>query len=919
MPDPWRASESPRAESRDWSREIRARLAPLRLSPARELEIVEELSQHLEDRWQELVAGGVAPDEATRAALAEFSGADALAKRMATLRQARASVSPVPGAPARHLLAALSHDLRYAARALWKERGFSSVAIVTLALGIGATTAIFSVVYGVILKPLPFDEPDRLVGLYHHAPGFGTPRLPQSNATYFTYRDHAQVFEDIGLWRTDKVSIARGDTPESEQALRLTDGMLTVLRVRPLLGDLLRKADDVPGAPNRVLLTYGYWQRAFGAARDIVGRPLVIDGSSYDIAGVLPASFKFLDTRASVLLPLKPNRARALTGPGFGDRAVARLKPGVTLAQANDDIGRMIPLIPQQFPLQTGVTQEMWDGVGLSPNVRPFSEDAIGDIGRSLWILLGTVGFVLLMAWANVANLLLVRAEGRQQEFAVRAALGASRGRIAAALLSETLLLGLAGGALGVVFAQAGVGLLRRIAPVQLPRVDDVAIDGVVLLFTLTLSVVTPLVFGMFPAARLGTINVDALKDAGRSAGEAPGRQHRTRNMLVVAQVALALVLLIVSGLMIRTFVAMRQVQPGYVRPAEVQTFQIRLPPALIRDSKQVVRTHEEIAERLTHVPGVAAVGLARSIPMGGFSGAAPISVEGRPVSGTPPTRRVKPIGPGYFETMGNAVVAGRAITWADVHQTTAVTMISENLAREYWGEPSNALRKRLGGGDDWSEIVGVVGNERLDGLNRPAPAIVYFAANEGWMSRDMAYVVRSPRVGASGFLRELQQAVSSVNPNLPLATVRTLSEIEADSMAPTAFAMVMLAIAAGAALVLGLVGIYGVIQYIAVQRTREIGIRVALGAQTADVRRLFLRHGVVLTGCGVAVGVGAAVLLTRVMTALLFGVAPTDPATYVAASAGLAAVALVATYLPARRASRIDPIVALRSRPSVV
>jgi len=915
MPD----SASPRAESReDWSREIRARLATLRLSPARELEIVEELSQHLEDRWQELVAGGVAPDEATRAALAEFSGADALAKRMATLRQAHASVLPVPGAPARHLLAALSHDLRYAARTLRKERGFSAVAMLTLALGIGATTAIFSVVHGVLLKPLPFDEPDRLVGLYHHAPGFGTPRLPQSNATYFTYRDHAQVFEDIGLWRTDKVSITRGDTPESEQALRLTDGLLTVLRVRPLLGDLLRKADDVPGAPNRVLLTYGYWQRAFGAARDIVGHPLVIDGSSYDIAGVLPASFTFLDTRASVLLPLKPNRARALTGPGFGDRAVARLKPGVTLAQANDDIGRMIPLIPQQFPLQTGVTQEMWDGVGLSPNVRPFSEDAIGDIGRSLWILLGTVGFVLLMAWANVANLLLVRAEGRQQEFAVRAALGASRSRIAAALLSETLLLGLAGGVFGVVFAQGGVGLLRRIAPVQLPRVDDVAIDGVVLLFTLTLSVVTALVFGMFPAARLGTIDVDALKDAGRSAGETPGR-HRTRNMLVVAQVALALVLLIVSGLMIRTFVAMRQVQPGYVRPAEVQTFHVRLPPALIRDPKQVSRTHEAIIERLTHVPGVAAVGLARSIPMEGFAGAAPISVEGRPVSGTPPTRRVKHIGPGYFETMGNAVVAGRAITWADVHQPTAVAMISENLAREYWGEPSNALRKRLGGGDDWSEIVGVVGNERLDGLNRPAPAIVYFAANEGWMSRDMAYVVRSPRVGASGFLRELQQAVSSVNPNLPLATARTLREIEADSMAQTAFAMVMLAIAAGTALVLGLVGIYGVIRYIAVQRTCEIGIRMALGAQTADVRRLFLRHGVLLTVCGVSVGVAAAMLLTRVMTALLFGVAPTDPATYVAASVGLVAVALAATYLPARRASRIDPIVALRSRTSVV
>jgi predicted permease len=514
------------------------------------------------------------------------------------------------------------------------------------------------------------------------------------------------------------------------------------------------------------------------------------------------------------------------------------------------------------------------------------------------------------MAWANVANLLLVRAEGRQQEFAVRAALGASRGRIAAALLSETVMLGLVGGTLGVVFAQTGIGLLRRMAPVELPRVDDIAISGVVLLFTLTLSVVTAFMFGLLPAARLGTLNFHALKDAGRSASDAPER-HRTRNMLVVAQVAFALVLLIVSGLMIRTFVAMRQVQPGYVRPAEVQTFHVRVPPTLIRDPQEVACTFEEIAERLAHVPGVAGVGLARSIPMDRFRGAAPISVEDRPVSGTPPTRRVKPIAPGYFETMGNPVVAGRTITWTDIHQTTAVAVISENLAREYWGEPSKALGKRLTGPEKWSEIVGVVGNERLDGLNQPAPTIVYWPMAN---NRDMAYVVRSHRVGGPGFLRELQQAVWSVNPNLPLATVRTLDEIEADSMAQTSFAMVMLAIAASVALLLGVVGIYGVIRYIAAQRTCEIGIRMALGAQTGDVRRLFLRHGLVLILGGITLGVGAAIFLTRVMSALLFGVAPTDPVTYVAASAGLAAVGLLATYLPARHASGIDPIVALRS-----
>jgi predicted permease len=885
-------------------------LSSLHLSPSRENEVVEELSQHLDDRWRELVAGGASAEDATRAALGEFSGVDVLGKCMAPLRQAHAAAPIPPGAPARHLLAAFSQDLRYAVRTLRKQPGFSAVAILTLAVGIGATAAIFSVVYGVLLKPLPFDEPDRLIAIRHRAPGFNTETLPLSAATYFTYRDHARVFDDIGLWRAQQVSISRGGTPETEQALRVTEGLLSLLRVRPFLGGLLRKEDDVPGAPSRVLLTYGYWQRAFGASLDVVGQSQIIDGSPYEIVGVLPKSFKFLETRAAVVLPMPLNRTQASAMGGFGPGGVARLKPGVTLAEANDDIARMIPLVPEQFPLQPPETRDMWEGVGLAPNLAPLAEIVIGHIRRSLWILFGAVGVVLLLAWANVANLLLVRAEARRQEFSVRTALGASHGRIAMALLSESLLLGIAGGMAGVLFAQAGIGLLRRTAPVRLPRVDDIAVDGVILLFTLTLSIATALLFGLLPALKFGTLDFHVLKDAGRSASAAPG-QHRAWNVLVVTQVALALVLLILSGLMIRTFVAMRQVQPGYIRPAEVQTFRLRVPPTLIPGSEQLARTYEEIAERLTRVPGVAAAGLARSIGMDSATLAAPIAVEDRPAPGTPPTRRVKPIGPRYFETMGNPVVAGRALTWLDIHQTAAVALVSENLAREYWGEPSKALGKRITGPEGWLEIVGVVGDERLDGLNQPAPTIVYWPMEN---NRDMAYVVRSPRVGQPGLLGELQQAVWSVNPNLPLAAVRTLDDIEADSMGSTSFAMVMLAIAAGVALLLGVVGIYGVIRFIAVQRTGEVGIRMALGAQPGDVRRLFLRHGLVLTSVGISVGTVVATFLTRVMSALLFGVTPTDPLTYVVASAALAAAALVATYLPARRASRIDPIVALRS-----
>jgi len=393
----------------------------------------------------------------------------------------------------------------------------------------------------------------------------------------------------------------------------------------------------------------------------------------------------------------------------------------------------------------------------------------------------------------------------------------------------------------------------------------------------------------------------------------------------VVSEIALALVLLIVSGLMIRTFIALRQVDPGFVRPEKVQTFRVSIPKALIEDPQQTVLAYQQITQRLEQVPGVISVGLSSSVTMERNNiGSIPIFVEEFPEAGRemPPIRRFKRVAPGYFETMGNPVLAGRAITWTDIHETRPVVVISENLAREYWKNPAGALGKRIRQFqlNPWREIIGVVGNERDDGVNQPATANVYWPMLiKEWsnipiyISRSMAYVVRSDRVGSPGFLRELQQAVWSVNPNLPLASVRTLDEIQADSMSQTSFALVMLAIAATVALLLGSVGIYSVIAYIATQRTREIGIRMALGAQTGDVRRLLLRHGLLLTAAGIALGIGIALALTRVMSGLLFGIGPTDPVTYVAVAASLATVALLATYFPARRASRTDPIIALR------
>ena len=907
----------------DWAEHVRARLASLRLSAARENEIVEELSQHLDDRWRELIAGGASPEEATQRTLADFKGIGVLAKHMAPLRQAHSPPSITPGALTGHVLAGLSQDLRCAARMLRKQPGFAVVAVLTLALGIGANTAIFSVVYGVLLKPLPFHEPERLVGVWHRAPGLNIARLEQGPATYFTYRESGQVFEDIGLWDNEEVSITEGGEPERVQALWVTQGLLPILRVQPLLGRFFTKEDDAPGSPRRAILTHGYWERRFGGAPDVIGRSLNVDGKPCEVIGVLPPSFKFLRTDPAVLLPFQLNRAETRFGD-FSYPGVARLKPGVTLDQANADVARMIPLAFDRFAMWPGLTRKMFEEAGLGPNVRPLSQDVIGDVGRVLWILVGTVGIVLLIACANVANLFLVRAEARQQELAVRVALGASRSRLARELLAESVGLALVGGALGLLLAWAGIGLLARLAPAGLPRIDEISIDPVVLVFTLAISVLTGLLFGLIPVMRFGTPNVAALKEGGRSASDAPGR-HRARNALVVSEIALALVLLIVSGLMIRTFIALRQVDPGFVRPTEVQTFRVSIPGALIKDPQQTVLAFEQITQRLEQVPGVVSVGLSSSVTMDGNHASVPIFVEDFPEAGRemPPIRRIKRVAPDYFETMGNPVLAGRAITWADNHQARPVVVISENLAREYWKNPADAVGKRIRQFqlNPWREIIGVVGNERDDGVDQAATAIVYWPMLiKEWsnipiyLSRTMAYVVRSNRTGSPGFLRELQQAVWSVNPNLPLASVRTLNEIQADSMAQTSFALVMLAIAAAVALLLGIVGIYGVIAYIATQRTREIGIRMALGAQAGDVRRLFLRHGLLLTAAGIGLGIGVALALTRVMSALLFGVNPMDPVTYATVAAGLATVALLATYLPARRASRTDPIIALRS-----
>ncbi|HEX6973241.1 MAG TPA: ABC transporter permease, partial [Vicinamibacterales bacterium] len=694
-------------------------------------------------------------------------------------------------------------------------------------------------------------------------------------------------------------------------------------RVQPQIGRRFTKDDDAAKAPQRVMLAHAYWQRKFGGDQSAIGKQITIDGTPTEIIGVLPQGFKFLTQNPQILLPMQINRAEVFVGH-FSYRGLARLKPGVTIQQANADVARMIPTVLDRFPLPPGFSRQMFEDAKIGPNVRPLSADVIGDVGRVLWVLLGTVGIVLLIACANVANLFLIRAEGRQQELAVQTALGASPWRIVRELLTESVTLGIVGGALGLALAYGGIRALVAMAPDGLPRVDEIGIDPTVVAFTFGISLFAGALFGLMPALRFARPQLaSALKAGGR--GSSDGRErHRARNVLVTAEIALAVVLLVGSGLMMRTFQALRHVEPGFTNPQEVLTLRVSSPDSVITDADQAVRTHDQIAQRIAQIPGVRSVGVSSSITMDGNDSNDPIFVEDAPVApGTiPPLRRYKWIGPNYFETMGNRLIAGRALTWQDAYERLPNVVVNEKFAREFWKEPSQAIGKRIRNtpSHPWRTIVGVVGNELDNGTAQPAPPIVYWPLlmNQFWnervfVMRSVSYAIRTDRIGSGTLLKEIQQAVWSVNGSLPVASVRTLSEIQAESMAQTSFALVMLAIASGVALLLGVIGIYGVVAYVAAQRTREIGIRMALGADRGAVSRLFLRHGLTLVGTGIVLGLVAAVFVTKVMTSMLFGVKATDPVTYVLVAGGLTATALLATWIPARRASRTDPAQALR------
>jgi len=875
-----------------------------------------EIEEHIAMQTADNLRAGLSPVEARRQAVLKFGSVEAIKE---TYRDQR-------GLP---FLETLGRDTRDALRGLRRAPAFTATVILTLALGIGANTAIFAVIDSILIRPLPYPEAEALVSIWHTAPGVpGVPELACSPSMYFTYREENRTFQQFGVWSSGGASVTGVADPEQPRALFVTYGVLDAVGVKPLVGRWFSQADDTPGSAETVMLTYGYWQRRFGGDTSIVGRTLTIDSRPRTVIGIMPEEFRF-QRDPELILPLRFDRTTQFLG-GFGHGGIARLKAGVTIEQANADVARMLGVWLNAWPPDPGIDRTVFQNARFGSRLRALKQDIVGTIGTALWVVMGTLGLVLLIACANVANLLLVRAEGHQQELAIRAALGAGRRRIARALLVESMTLGLLGGAVGLGMAYVALQILVAKGPDTLPRLRDIGIDPVVLVFALGVALLSGVLFGVIPIAKYaGPRIATARRGVGRTFSDGRER-HRARNTLVVVQVALALVLLIGSGLMIRTFQQLRSVHPGFTQPEEIQILHSMVPMAIAEEPERVMRMQHEILDKLAAIPGVTSVGFGSRAPLESFLGGNfnPIDAEDKPFAKgrVPPLRQTRRIAPGYFKTMGTRVVAGRDFSWTDLYDKHRVALVSENLAREWWGAPDAALGKRIreiGPADPWREIVGVVENVYDDGVHVKPPAFAYWPAlmdryiwgdENGSAIMSGMFAIRSNRTRTEGFLAEAQQAIWSVNGRQPVFLVTTLDALYDQSMARTSFTLVMLAIAAGMGLVLGIVGIYGVIAYVVSQRIREIGIRTALGAQPAGLLGMFVRQGLWLTGMGAVLGLAAAAGLTRLMSSLLFGVTAIDPVTYTAVSALLIVAGMLASYLPARRAITVDPVQALRA-----
>ena len=878
-------------------------------------ELSEEIREHLEEKIDDLVAGGMSREEATYAARREFGNVNLVEENG---RDVWRWLS----------IETFFADVRYGLRMLLRNPVFTVVGLLTIAIGIGANAAVFSVVNSVLLKPLNYPQPQELVSLHQFAPGAAgladfRNGLLLSPSMHFTYSEQNRSFQSLGVWISDTANVTGLAEPEQVRVASVSDGLLQTLDVPPAVGRWLSQADQVRRGPERIMLSYGYWQRRFGGDPAVVGRNVLVDSRPREVIGVMPQGFRFLDSDFDLIAPLAFDRDKVILA-GFGFHGIARLKPGVSITEANADLTRMLPIWMDSFSNGPGSNPHIYETWKITPAIRPLKQEVLGNVSEVLWVVMGTIALVMMIACANVTNLLLVRVESRQQELAVRAALGAGWTRLVRGLLVESVLLGLLGGSFGVALAYAAVRFLVAAGPANLPRLNEISVDARTLGFVLVLSVLSGLLFGLIPALKYaGQRATLALRSAGRTISVSRER-HRARNLLVIAQMAMAVVLMVSAGLMIRTFQALRTVDPGFTDAQRLQLVRISIPDSLVTNSEQVTRTQNQITEKLQSIPGVKSAAFVSEMPMEGFdSDWDAIYAQDKTYSENeiPPLRLYKHLSPGFLQTSGTRIIAGRELTWTELYSLRPVVMVSDNLAREMWGTPSAAIGKRLRefSSFPWYEVIGVVQDVRENGVQEKVPEIVYWPALMGqgrapWdVLRTATFAIRSDRAGAQSFLSEIQQAVWSVNPNLPLASVRTMQDVYDKSVARTSFTLVMLGIAGTMAMALGMIGIYGVISYTVSQRQREIGIRLALGAQRGDVLHMVLSQGAKTALIGVAIGIAAALGLTELMRSLLFGVSARDPITFAAVAGLLVFVAFLASYLPARRAMLVDPQVALR------
>jgi putative ABC transport system permease protein len=874
---------------------LRLRLRALLRKAEMERELEEELRFHLEKEVEQNLARGMNAEEARLAALRSFGGVERVKEESRDVRGVR-------------FLEELWQDLLYGARVLSKRPGFTLIAVLTLALGIGANTAIFSVVNAVLLRPLPYENSHELVQIWGTHPQLDT--APLSPANFLDWVEQNRVFERIAAYTGQNFNLSGVDEPERIRATRVSAGLFELLRAQPALGRTFLAEEDQYGGHRVVILSHALWHRRFGGDPGVLGQTLTLNDQSYVVVGVMGPEFSFPRATTEMWTPIAFSQGERGTRDTNYISVIARLQPRVTLEQARSEMEALARRQQEQYPKSN-------TGVGVK--VISYKEQIVGDTRPILLLLLGAVGFVLLIACANVANLLLARATARRKEMAIRSALGASRRRIIRQLLTESVLLALAGGGLGLLLAFWGLGQLVALQPASIPRLTELSIDRGVLLFASAVTLLTGIAFGLAPALHASRLDPnDALKEGGKGTGGSGGRQ-RLRSLLAVSEIALSLMLLIGAGLMVKSFWRLMHVDPGF-DPGNALTMVVSLPASRYAQAERQVAFFQQAVERVSNLPGVVAAGVTTDIPLFGGSSTG-FDVEGRPpyAPGQRPMVEYRSVSPGYFRAMGIPIVRGRTFTDQDRNDAPAVVVINEVLARHYFPD-EDPIGKRLGFSKptDWREIVGVARDTRNYGLDeevKPEAYMPYTQSSPDYLAGSVSGMILVARTASDpqNMVAAVKREVQELDRNLPIYNIKTMGQYLAESVERRRFIMLLLAVFAGVGLLLAVVGLYGVMSYAVSQRTHEIGIRVALGAQSSDVLKLIVGQGMLLTLVGIVIGLAAAYGLTRMMSSLLFGVGASDPWTFAGVAALLVGIALLACYLPARRATKVDPLVALR------